>query len=167
MANEKDRKSGAANALNKFLEKDWREQQKMNGLIKKRTHGKPEKDVEKECVTWMRAQGWAIEIYESKATQVNGVWRQQSMKAGHPDSAGTMRDGTAVYVEFKAPGKLSTFKKLGNERQVAFIKERIEMNCFACVVDSVDLLKHIYDRWSALRSLGPLEAKRFLEEVLP
>lgn len=167
MASNNDRKSGAAKALEKYLEKDWIEQQKLSGTIEKRKHGKPEKEVEKQCLEWMRAQNWEVEIYESKATQVNGVWRQQSMKAGHADCAGIMPDGTSVAVEFKAPGKLTTFNRGGNERQKDFIIKRIHMNGFSCVVDSVERLKDIYERWEKIREVNPTAAQQYLLSMLP
>jgi hypothetical protein len=163
MASDKDRKSGAANALNKFLEKDWREQQKLSGTLPKRKHKKPEKEVEKACVDWMRKQGWVVEIYESKATLSNGVWRQQSMKAGTADCMGVMPDGTAVIVEFKAPGKLKTFWAERNQRQQEFLIERINLFAFACVTDSVKRLIDIYDCW---RKLNDTQGRNYLMEKL-
>ena len=167
MASDKSHKGGAANALNKYLENDWLDQQKTMGLIKKRKNMAPEKAVQNACLAWMRENEWVVEIYESKATQVNGVWRNQAMKAGHADCAGVMPDGIACAVEFKAPGKLSSFNRGGNERQKDFIIKRIHSGSFACVVDSVERLLLIYDKWSEVKAVNPQEAKHYLLSQLP
>jgi hypothetical protein len=162
-----DHKKRVEQAVLKFHAKHKKETDKLNGLIKKRKHTKPEKDVEKECVTWMRTHGWVVQIYESKATLSNGVWRQQSMKAGNADCQGTLPGGIACYIEFKSPGRLSTFNNPKNQRQIDFILARIDMGAFACVVDSVTLLSHIYSEWKKLRETDPTEAKNYLLESLP
>ncbi|MFN9972690.1 MAG: hypothetical protein ACK58T_22650 [Phycisphaerae bacterium] len=162
-----DYKKRIEKALNKFAERDNRELQKLNGTIKKRKNAKPEKDVEKECLTWMRGRGWNVQIYESKATQVNGVWRQQAMQAGNADCQGIMPGGVSVAVEFKAPGKLATFNRPQNQRQIDFIEDRITMGGFACVVDSVSLLQHIYETWLDKKLISDEEAISYLLEVLP
>lgn len=154
-------------ALNKFAERDNRELQKLNGTIKKRKNSKPEKDVEKECLTWMRSQGWKVQIYESKATQVGGVWRQQAMQAGNADCQGVMPGGISVAVEFKSRGKLSTFRKEKNQRQIDFIEDRISMGGFACVVDSVLMLQTIYNNWLDKKLLGDEDAIQYLFDALP
>lgn len=154
-------------ALNKFAERDNKEIQKLNGTIKKRKNQKPEKDVEKECLTWMRGMGWNVQIYESKATLSNGVWRNQAMAAGNADCQGVMPGGISVAVEFKAPGKLSTFRKEKNQRQIDFIEDRISMGGFACVVDSVSMLKTIYNNWLDKKLLGDEDAIEYLFDALP
>lgn len=115
----------------------------------------------------MREKEWEIQIYESKAVNINGVWRNPSMTAGHADCAGLMPDGTSVAVEFKAAGRLKTFNKEGNERQKDFIIKRIHMNGFSCVVDSVERLKEIYEQWDKIRQVNPQEAKNYLLKMLP
>ena len=162
-----DHKKRAEAALNKYLTNYQKETDKMTGKIKKRSYNKPEKDVEKECLTWMRAQGWNVQIFESKATLSNGVWRNQSMKAGNSDCQGTLPGGVACYIEFKAPGRLSTFNNEKNQRQIDFILAKIDMGAFACVVDSVSLLSHIYNEWKKRREIDPAEAKFYLLEVMP
>lgn len=154
-------------ALHKYLERDIKELNKLNGITQKRKHGKPEKEVEEACLIYMRSLGWEVQIIESKATQVNGVWRQQSVKAGNADCEGVMPDGNSVSVEFKAPGKLATFNQERNYRQKEFILRRINMNSFACVVDSADRLKEIYERWAKIKEINPAEAKHYLLSMLP
>jgi len=157
-----DYKKRVEEAMLKFHKKDLKEIEKLSG--KKKRNKKPEKEVESSCLEWMRAQGWVVQVIESKATLSNGVWRNQAVKAGNADCQGVMPDGVAIYVEFKAPGKLKTFWNERNQRQQDFITERINMFAFSCVVDSVELLSDIYRAWKAL----PQEKKRaYLLSRLP
>jgi GTP-binding protein EngB required for normal cell division len=162
-----ERKKSVENALHNYLKKYQKDTDKLNGVIKKRTNAKPEKNVEKECLTWMRAQGWNVQIFESKATQINGVWRNQSMKAGNADCQGTLPGGIACYIEFKSPGRLSTFNAPKNQRQIDFILAKIDMGAFACVVDSADHLAGIYNIWKEKRAADPEDAKNYLLDALP
>lgn len=162
-----DRKKATEKALHNFLNKYQKDTDKMSGKIKKRTNTKPEKTVEKECLTWMRSQGWNVQIFESKATQINGVWRNQAMKAGNADCQGTIPGGIACYVEFKAPGRLTTFNNPKNQRQIDFILAKIDMGAFACVTDSVQHLQSIYNIWKEKRAVDPTMAKIYLLDALP
>lgn len=117
----------------------------------------------------MRARGWVVSIYEAKATYDprRGTYRQQAMKAGNADCMGVMPGGIGVAIEFKAPGKLSTFCRRGNEAQVDFIRERIQMGSFACVVDSASLLAEYVERWLELLKVSTYEAQNYLFSALP
>lgn len=136
---------------------------------------KPEKEVEKACLAWMREQGWTVAIYESKATYnaQAGRYISQNMKAGTADCMGSMGDGIGVVVEFKAPGKLSTFASEKNHRQQEFIKKKIDSGCFACVVDSVDRLKNYFYEWISYRASDAMtdprgsHSKQYLHAMLP
>lgn len=172
-----DRKNSVKQAMEKFLNKDIKEMKKLAPEIdaegkvipkRKKTNGKPEWElVQKPCLKYMRELGWDVETYESKATWSGDGWKNQSMKAGTPDCQGVMPDGTAVAVEFKAPGKLSTFNLDKNYRQKEFIEKRISQNAFACVVDSVDRLHEIYSAWKYQKMLGPELAREYLMRMLP
>lgn len=156
-----DYKKRVAEALRLHAEKHLKK------LKPKRRHGKPEKLVEASCVQWMSAQGWQVEIYESKA-QYNpkaGRFISQNIKAGHPDCAGVLPSGVAAFVEFKAPGRIKTFNLPKNYRQRQFIKEKININAFACVVDSVDLLQKIFTTWSHIETKE--EKIAYLVSMLP
>lgn len=162
----KKHRQSTLDALNKYYQ---------NQLPKEPTEGParapnkaPEKEVEKACLTWMRARGWSVEIFESKATYSPraGRYIQQSMKAGVCDCMGSDDLGLGVAIEFKAPGKLSSFNREGNFNQRNFIVGKINANCFACVVDSVSRLETIYLRWVELRSdMG--SARNYLLSMLP
>lgn len=157
--------SGVLDALIKYSKKDMKER----GPKKARTkRNKPEKEVEKLCLEWMRQHQWDVQIYESKATfnPRTGHWAQQSMKAGTADCMGCMPDGHMVVIEFKAKGHLRGFNHPRNYRQKLFIKNKIAQNAFTCVVDSPELLQTIYTGWLALRS-DKEAAKLFLMKMLP
>jgi hypothetical protein len=135
-----------------------------------RKNAKPEEAVATECIDWMRAQGWSVTIFEAKATfdPRRGIYRQQAMKAGVADCLGNMQDGVSVVVEFKAPGKLTTFARHENVRQQRFLIEKIRSGAFACVVDSAKRLEMIHRKWLEIRNTdGILEAKNFLMSALP
>lgn len=138
-------------------------------LNPKRKNQKPEKLVETECLLWMRDQSWDVDIYESKATYnpMIGRYVSQSMKAGVCDCMGMSSDGFAVYIEFKAKGKLSSFSKDSNERQREFLISKINFGAFACVVDSAQLLEAYYIQWLKRRAVDVADAKEFLFEKLP
>lgn len=163
-------------AMNKFLTKEANEIKKLSPVdesgalkVRKKRNASPEKDVEKACLIYMRKLSWDVQIYESKATwdTQSHQWKNQSMKAGNADCQGVMPDGIAVAVEFKAPGKLSTFNLDKNYRQKEFIIKRINQNAFACVVDSADLLHEIYIHWQNMRVIGAAEARDYLLRKLP
>lgn len=157
--------SGVLDALMNYSKKDMKER---GPKVKRATRKKPEKEVEKLCLEWMRLQKWDVQIYESKATfnPRTGHWAQQSMKAGTADCMGCMPDGHMVVIEFKAKGHLRGFNHPRNYRQKLFIKNKIQQNAFTCVVDSAELLNTIYIGWSALRH-DKDQAKMFLMKMLP
>lgn len=154
-------------AIERFCERQLKKEQ--NELKPSRKNQKPEKLTEAQCLYWMRKKGWKVQIYESKATysQIAKRWINQSMQAGVADCQGTMPDGRSIAVEFKAKGKLSTFWKPTNYRQQEFILDKINLNAFACVVDSVELLEAIYKHWQCRLVGGATSAQNCLRENLP
>lgn len=115
----------------------------------KRKNQKPEKVVQVACVDWMRIKGWDVQIYEAKATfdPRRQVWRNQAMRAGVSDCMGLDSLGSAVFVEFKAPGRRSSFNSPKNFKQKRFLVEKIARGAFGVVVDDVRELERIYLRW--------------------
>ena len=160
-----EKRTKIINAVNKYAKRYAKDTQKMQGNGKK--NAKPEKDVEKACLVWMRARDWEVEIYESKATFSNGHWHNQAMRAGNADCQGIMPDGTSVAVEFKAPGRLSNFLIDKRILQRDFILRRIRLNGFACVVDSVERLEIIFKQWLLFREKSKELAQRYLLDMLP
>lgn len=128
---------------------------------------RPEKDVEHECLLWMRAQGWNVQIYEAKAIYNPKTRRyiSASMKAGTVDCQGVLPGGTFVAVEFKAPGRISSFNASKNFRQKQYLIEKITYGAFGAVVDSASRLEQIYKTWRDLKTAA--EKKSYLISVLP
>jgi len=154
---------------NKDYKRHVREQKRANS--KKKKNESPEKAVEKECLLWMRKQGWDVEIYESKAkwNATAGRYLADHLKVGTSDCQGvTSYMGIACFVEFKAPGKCSTFNRKGNEPQQNYLKRKIELGAFGVVVDSADMLERLWKQYLKARvDLGMIQASHFLMEQLP
>lgn len=144
-------------------------QRQLKSPIKRKSHSKPEKEVEKACLAWMRAQGWSVEIYEAKAVFNPQAqrWVSSAMKAGTVDCQGLMRDGTFVAVEFKAPGRLSTFNLEKNHRQKDYLVEKIRMNAFGVCVDSARRLAELFDGYREAVLVSKDQAQMFLLRELP
>lgn len=162
----KNNKQSTLDALNKYSQKCLDEGKPREV----KHHGKPEKEVEKTCVAWMRSRGWSVNIFEAKANwnPEAGAWVQQGMKAGTCDCMGSTDNGVAIAIEFKAPGRLSTFNSEKRYLQRKFIVDKINANNFACVVDSVDRLENIHKRWSEiLAGSGGNMARAYLISMLP
>lgn len=159
-----DKRDSTQRALNKFFERAAKE---LEPKAPRRKNERPEKQVEKECLIYMKGLDWDVAIYEAKATYnpKAGRYVSSAMKAGTCDCMGAMPNGIAVFIEFKAPGKLSTFNK--NQRQREFLVNKIKMNCFGCVVDSHYRLREIYTRWEAIRIGGTIASQKYLLEMLP
>lgn len=135
----------------------------------KRKNTKPEKLIEQECLLWMRSKDWDVNIYEAKATYniKAGRYLSSAMKAGTADCMGVTNDGIAVFIEFKAKGRLSTFALEKNYRQQQFLISKINHGAFACVVDSAQLLQSYYLQWVMRRDETIEAGKSFLRSVLP
>lgn len=150
-------------ALDKYFQKQ------IPKLTSKRRNLKPEKEVERACMPWMRAQGWDVQIYEAKNTYDprRQQWSSKSMQAGTVDCQGLMPNGIFVAIEFKAHGKLRTFNRARNQRQKDYIIQKIGSNAFACVTDSLPLLQSIYNGYLLALKDGQDAAKQFLFDHLP
>ena len=154
-ANFRDRVRGA-------LEKHHAKQIKTR---RTKPNGKPEKNVEKLCMDWLRANGFSMNVVESKAVfnaQAGRYIRGQADQ-GFSDAVGCHQSGLAAFVEFKAPGRLSTLRPA----QKAFLREKIDFGAFACVVDSVERLEEIWATYqSERRGVGPAAAKTYLLSLI-
>lgn len=138
-------------------------------LKRRQKNKQPEKEVEADCLFWMRSMRWDVQIYEAKASYSaqSGRWTRQTMQAGTVDCQGVMPSGRFVAVEFKAPGKLKTFNLVKNIRQRTYLIDKINSNAFACVVDSAELLKEIYEAYLIALVDSDEAAKSFLFDALP
>jgi hypothetical protein len=133
---------------------------------KRQRNSRPEKRVEQECLVWMRAQGWDVQIYEAKGNfnPLRNRYMAGSMKAGTVDCQGVTPNGQFVAVEFKAPKKRATLNLSKNCRQREYLMNKIKSNAFGCVVDSVAQLQKIWDAYS---SLEPQFRQAYLMTQLP
>ncbi len=154
-----DHKKSTKEALDRYFTKLAKPKRNKKNL-------KPEKEVEHQCVEWMRAVNWDVGIYEAKASYnpYAGRYISRSMQAGTVDCQGVMPNGIFVAVEFKAPGRLKTFNSQRNYRQKEYIVSKILSNAFAVVVDSKDRLEQIYATW---KNLDENKKKDFLMASLP
>ena len=160
-------KERIARSVEKVHARELKEINKLQGKSKK--NKTPEKDVAKDCLKWMRAQDWDVEIYEAKAVfNPDGTYRNSHMKAGVCDCMGIAPNGVPVYVEFKAKGARSTFNKDDNIRQQEFLLKKIDYFGFGVVVDSVYLLERYWSEFIRLKSgWGEIAAREYLLEQLP
>jgi len=115
----------------------------------KRKNNKPEKEVEKLVMEWLYANNFSCHVVESKAvySASAGRYLRGQTVAGFSDVVGCDPNGIAVWIELKAPGRLSTVSDI----QLGFLSTKIKMNCFACVVDSPELLQHLYSEFRSFR----------------
>lgn len=105
----------------------------------------PEKEVEKQVLEYLRDQGWFLNVVESKATFNPKLQRYISgqAKSGFPDVIGCTPMGKVVALELKAQGRRSTLR----DEQREFLLEVISRGGFAAVVDSVDRLKYVIQKY--------------------
>lgn len=133
MAN--DYKSGVRKAMEKYHQKQ------IPSAKPKRKNERPEKLVEKQVLQYLRANGYFVEVVESKAvfSQSAGRFLQGQARAGFVDVVGCSPLGQFVAVELKAPGRLSTLRF----EQREFLVAAISRQAFGCVVDSVERLQKV------------------------
>lgn len=136
------RKKSIMDAMTKYYERN-------NPNKEKRHNTKPEKEVEKEVVLWMKMMGWKYTVIESKAvySQAMGRYMHSQAKKGHADITGITDCAVGFAVELKAPGKRSTLR----EDQRIFLVDYISRGGFACVTDSVSHLENLYKKWTVNR----------------
>ena len=127
---------------------------------------KPEKIVETEIMARAWQHGFDLSIVDSKAVyseKIGRYLRGQTSEA-MTDLVGN-RGPIACYIELKAKGKLSSYNAPKNFRQRDFVERKINSGCFACVVDSWELLWEIWTLWEIEDSV--LERRRILLDYLP
>lgn len=108
----------------------------------RRKNGSPEKEVERKVLEWCKQNSWSLDVVDAKATYSMSANRflRGPTRSGFSDLVGSTDQGLSVYLELKSPGKISAVR----EKQFLFLREKIEKNCFAAVIDSVSLLEQIY-----------------------
>ncbi len=126
----------------------------------------PERGVQDLVMNWLRANNFSCNVVESKAVYNPKAGRYISGQAieGFPDVCGCDPNGLGVFIELKAPGKLTTLR----HKQREFLLDKISHNAFACVIDSADGLEFLYKRWLRLRfSKKAADAQNMLRLALP
>lgn len=157
-----DHKDSVKRAIENYHKKQAKKQGSGLKKVNKR-NGKPEKVTEIDCMKWMREAGFSMNVVEAKAVynQQAGMYLNGQTVKGFPDSAGCTPHGVGCFVEFKARGKRATLRY----EQREFLKEKILLDCFACVVDTYELLRDTYNTW---RSFGHRDDRiAYLLSVLP
>jgi len=134
--------------------------------VKKRgKNKKPEKDVERSCMAWMRENGFSMNVVEAKAVYSHSAGRYVSGQtdAGFSDSAGVCSDGIGAFVEFKSKGRLSTLSEIQRE----FLKEKIFKGAFGVAVDSAEYLAELHAGWRKAKRGGLDAGITYLFNMLP
>lgn len=156
-----DPRDGARRAIERWSQKQLEPQQ----TKPRRSNKKPEAELVKQLQALCKTLG--IAIHKVEASSYDFVAKRTTasrVEAGYSDLSGNTDHGIAVYVEAKAPGRLSTLK----DHQRRFLVSKIHQNCFSCCVDSVDRLEFIYKKWCQLRRMNiDKESKDFLLSQLP
>ena len=134
-------RKGSVDALRKFYEKDAR---RPTG----RTNEKPEREVQKAIFGWAKQNG--IDLYVTDAASHNQRYDASPFEQGHSDLSGDDPNGIAVYIECKAPGKMSTL----SFNQYLFLKRKIERGCFAIHTDNPTRAESLYRRFLSLTHEG-------------
>lgn len=131
----------------------------------RRKNKKPEEEVVKACLQWMRSEGFDVGLVEAKSVYSPelGRYLRSQVKAGTSDCFGNSNFGHAVFVEFKAPSKRGTLKP----HQREFLLKKINTFCFAVCVDSDHILKEFYTTWLLHRKTSPMLARDYLISCLP
>lgn len=127
-------------------------------------NGRPEKEVERDCMEWLKEHGFSCHVVESKAVYSHkaGRYIKGQTDEGFADCVGVYgATGTAVFIEFKAPGRVSTLRPA----QKHFLRTKIDHNAFAVVIDSVEKLEQIWNEYLVKRA--SLSHQSFLFSQLP
>ncbi len=98
--------------------------------------GPKESEIQRVILDWLALKGiWAWRVNNIPVPNPNGGFRRFSGIRGHPDIAGVLQGGRALYAEVKRPGgKLSS-------SQEEFLDRAASLGAVACVVTSVEELE--------------------------
>lgn len=133
--------------------------------VKRAKNSRPEKLVEKDVLKLCEKLGFDMSVVEAKGVYNPSASRYLSgqTEPGFSDLQGCDTLGYALYIELKAPKKLSTL----TSNQYLFLERKIRKGAFGCVVDSPDLLSRLYSQWVLLKRDDPSGAMLFLLKELP
>ena len=161
----KDYKSRVQKAIETYHDKQLKKDGAGLDYKPPRKNQKPEEEVVKACLQWMRSAGFDVGLVEAKSVYSPELERylRSQVKAGTSDCFGNNGFGHAVFVEFKAKSKRSTLAP----HQRDFLIRKINTFCFAVCVDSEHLLKEFYENWILYRKSSAQKARDYLLECLP
>ena len=140
-----DQKTRAKAALDGYLR---RQLKKDAGPTRK--NKSPERDfVKGEVLPWLKMNGFDVNVVEAKAVYnvKAGRYMTGQTDAGLSDIVGNDRDGMAVFLEIKAPGKRGVIRNKKHWHQREFLLRKIETNCFAGCFDSIEDLDRVYQAY--------------------
>ena len=140
-------------SVEKYVEKENRK------YAPKRINKAPEEDVVAAHFNWYELNDWYMKRYESKAKNINGVWRSSGCAPGTPDTLGSTPFGWLAAVEVKAPGRRSTLRP----KQREFLIEVIRRHGFGVCSDSVAYLEKTWAHWLSLSQ--PARVAFLLDEL--
>lgn len=154
---------GAKDALDRYFARQMKELEREQGP--KRKNAKPEFEVRKAVMAWLRANGFSCNVIEAKAvySYEAGRYTQGQTAPGVADLFGCTPDGLGCFIELKAPDRRSTLRPGQRE----FLISKIQLGCFAVVVDSVECLSLAWAEFTHRRKMDPQLAKTFLLRHLP
>lgn len=130
----------------KVLEKYFNKQARKNDpLRKKRKYSRPEKQVEKEVMAWLKDHDFSCHVVEAKAvySPSAGIYLNSQAEPGMSDVIGCTPDGRGCFIELKARDRRSALK----DHQRRFLLSKISRGAFACVVDSVEYLEKCWSHY--------------------
>lgn len=152
-----DHKKNIQNALDKYLNKQIKKSQPT------KKYSKPEKEVEKVVLQYLRQKEFLVFVVESKAvySEKSSRYLSGQLTPGFSDVVGLTPHGQFVAVELKAKGRLSTLRPA----QYEFLRSVILNHGFAVVVDSVERLEMIMEEY--LQTPGLMNKRTYLLSQLP
>jgi len=110
---------------------------------------KPEKEVEKEILSYAPLYGFDLTVVDSANVFSHSTKKFTRRMTSEVCSDLIGNNGPyACFIELKAKGKLSQFNTPKNIKQKLFIMRKIQSGSFACVVDSMHRLMHIWKLWN-------------------
>lgn len=156
MTDDNDFKKRIQAACEKYAKKDLPKPKR------KEKNKSPERDLQKIIIKWLNEElGWDVQNVDSSASYSLSAGRyisQKHAKTGTPDIVGNDKEGRAIFIELKAPGR--RLKVRLNQRD--FLVKKIHSNCFAIVADSKEYISNTYNQW-----LTHQNKKEFLLNALP
>lgn len=131
----------------------------------RRKNQKPELEVQRQVLAWLKEHGFSCHVVESKATysKTAGRFVRSKTTVGFSDITGATPNGLACYIEVKAVGRRGTLRA----GQRAFLMAKIQLGAFAVCVDSVNCLEQVWSAFEHRRKIGPQLAKALLFRHLP